>query len=52
MIYQLALLDDVILAMTSNDPLGVFIGSIMRPKMKWMQEEFIGLSQEFWVKKV
>ena len=29
--------DDVILAMKSKDPLGVSIGSILRPKMQWIQ---------------
>jgi len=44
--------DDVILAMTLKDLLGVSIRYILRPKMKWIQEEFNGLSQETWVKKV
>jgi hypothetical protein len=34
------------LAMTSKNLLGVFIGFILRPKTKWIQEEFNGLSQE------
>lgn len=38
--------DDAILATTSNDPLRVSIGSILRPKTKWIQEEFNGLSQK------
>jgi len=42
--------DDVILAMTLNDPLGVSIMYILRPKMKWIQEKFNGLSQKTWVK--
>jgi hypothetical protein len=29
--------DDVILAKKSKDPLGVSIGSILRPKMQWIQ---------------
>jgi hypothetical protein len=28
------------------------IGSIIRPKLKWIKKEFHGLSQEAWVKKV
>jgi hypothetical protein len=35
---------DVILAMTSNDLLRVSIESILRPKMKWIQEESSWLS--------
>jgi hypothetical protein len=38
--------DDAILVTTSRDPFGVSIGSILRPKMKWIQEKFNGLSQE------
>jgi len=44
--------DDAILAKTSKDPFGVSIGFILKPKMKWIQEEFNELSQEVWVKKV
>jgi hypothetical protein len=31
--------------------LGVFIESILRPKTKWIQNEFNGLSKGVWVKK-
>jgi hypothetical protein len=44
--------NDVVLAMTLKYPLGVSIWSILRTKMKWIQEEFNGLSQEAWVQKV
>jgi hypothetical protein len=37
---------DAILTTKSNDPLKMSIGSILRPKMKWIQEEFNELSQE------
>jgi hypothetical protein len=30
----------------------VFIGFILRPKTKWIQEKFNGLSEEAWVKNV
>jgi len=44
--------DDTILAKTSNDPLGVSIESILRSKIKWIQEEFNGLSQKVCVKNI
>ena len=44
--------DDTILAKTSNDPLGVSIESILRSKIKWIQEEFNGLSQKACVKNI
>jgi len=34
------------MAMTSKNPLKVSIGYILRSKMKWIQKEFNGLSQE------
>jgi hypothetical protein len=43
--------NDVVLVMTLKYPLGVSIGSILRTKMKWIQEEFNRLSQEAWVKR-
>jgi hypothetical protein len=43
---------DVILATTSKNSLGMSIGSIIRPKLKWIKKELHGLSQEAWVKKV
>jgi hypothetical protein len=44
--------DDVILATTPKDSLGVFIGSILRIKTKWIQEEFNRQSQQAWIKNV
>jgi hypothetical protein len=41
-----------LLTNTSKDALGVFIGFILRPKTKWIQEKFNGLSEEAWVKNV
>jgi hypothetical protein len=38
--------------MTSKNLLEVFIKCILRSKMKWIKEEFNGLSQEAWIKKV
>jgi len=46
------MLGNVILATTSKDLLIVSIGSILRPKTKWIQEKFHGLIREDWVKKV
>jgi hypothetical protein len=43
---------NVILAMTSKNLLRVFIEYILRSKMKWIKEEFNGLSQEAWIKNV
>jgi hypothetical protein len=43
---------NAILVTTSKLTLGVFIGSILSPKTKWIQEEFNGLNQEAGVKKV
>jgi hypothetical protein len=43
---------DAILTTTLKNPLGVSLGSILRPKTKYIQEEFNGLSQETWVKKI
>jgi len=43
---------DAILVITSKLTLGVFIGSILSPKIKWIYEEFNGLSQEAGVKNV
>jgi hypothetical protein len=44
--------DEVILATTPKDSLGVFIGSILRIKTKWIQEEFNRQSQQAWIKNV
>jgi len=43
---------DAILHTKSNDLLEVSIGSILRPKMKWIQKKFNRLSQDAWVKKI
>jgi hypothetical protein len=43
---------DAILYTKSNDLLEVSIGSILRPKMKWIQKKVNRLSQEAWVKKI
>jgi hypothetical protein len=37
---------DAILTTKSNDLLKMFIRSILKPKMKWIQEEFNELNQE------
>jgi hypothetical protein len=44
--------NDAILDMKSKNPLEESIRSIIKPKIKWIQKEFNGLSQESWVKKV
>jgi len=38
--------------MTSKNLLGVFTECILRSKMKWIKEDFNGLSQEAWIKNV
>lgn len=44
--------DDVTVAMTWNNPLRVSSRSILSSKIKWIKEEFNGLSQKAWVKKI
>ena len=40
---------DTVQAMKLKNTLGVSIKSILKPKMKWIQEEFTGQSQETWI---